>query len=161
MKLELVFMNFEKSRKKSCFIKKFIKYISLKACGIRLIKNLKMTAHFGIFTATKNVNERSEKEEQLSGFSVPQLSIICEHLTILPLWKSYLLFKHAITLHRLVSNEIPTFEWLALHFNIILTSRMVNFKVIPEFNYKIGQSILTNRFQILNGLIPLDWLNKS
>ena len=72
-----------------------------------------------------------------------------------------LLFKHAVTLHRLVSNEIPTFEWLALHFNIILTSRMVNFKVIPEFNYKIGQSILTNRFQILNGLIPLDWLNKS
>ena len=69
------------------------------------------------------------------------------------------LLKHAVTLHRIVNNEIPSFEWLALHLN--LTLRMVNFKVIPQFNYKVGQNILTNRFSVINGQIPLNWLNKS
>ena len=72
-----------------------------------------------------------------------------------------LLYKHAITLHRLISNEIPTFEWLALHFNLILTSRDSNFKVIQGYNYKVGQNILINRLSIINGKIPLNWLNKS
>ena len=72
-----------------------------------------------------------------------------------------MIYKHAIILHRLVSNEIPSIEWVALHFNLILSSRMVNFKVIQNFNYKIGQNILTNRLSIVNGLIPLNWLNKS
>ena len=42
-----------------------------------------------------------------------------------------LLYKHAITLHRLISNEIPTFEWLALHFNLISSC----FKLLKNFIY--------------------------
>ena len=105
----------------------------------------------------------------ISCFSTPNLSVkhrfmsFCEIHSInkRALQSRILLFKHAVTLHRLVNNEIPSFEWLALHFNIILTSRMVNFKVIPQFNYKVGQNILTNRFSVINGQIPLNWLNKS
>ena len=60
-------------------------------------------------------------------------------------------YKHALTLHRLISNKIPTFEWLALHFNLI----------IQWYSYKVGQNIVINRLSIINGKIPLNWLNKS
>ena len=50
---------------------------------------------------------------------------------------------------------------MALHFNLILSSRMTYFKVIQNFNYIIGQNILTNRLSPVNGLIPLNCLNKS
>ena len=71
-----------------------------------------------------------------------------------------MIYKHAIILHRLVSNKIPSVEWVALHFNLIFSSRMVNFKVIQNFNYKIDQNILTNRLSMVNGIIPLNWLNE-
>ena len=76
--------------------------------------------------------------------------------------EKYLTYKHALCLHKLMNSTAPyTFEWVSLNFNQILTSRQTTFKIIKDNKQKIGLNALANRLTILNGKIPLEWLNMN
>ena len=73
----------------------------------------------------------------------------------------FMIFKHAILLHKLYNLRQPMKEWTHLNFQHQFTARQGLFKVAKTNNYKIGECILVNRLSVLNNLIPLDWLNLS
>ena len=75
---------------------------------------------------------------------------------------NYLLYKHALCLFKLLTEQnTHTYEWIALNFNQILTSRQVKFKAVKANRKRVGLNALANRLSILNDRIPLDWLNLS
>ena len=67
----------------------------------------------------------------------------------------------AIQLHKLYNAGNPSLDWISLNFDQILTSRQTVFLISKTNKTKVGLNILPNRFSILNGLIPLTWLNAS
>ena len=70
-------------------------------------------------------------------------------------------YKLALSLYKTFNDQLPYTEWLHLNFNQINTSRQVMFITQKNNNKKIGMNCLTNRYHYLNGVIPLDWMNKS
>ena len=75
--------------------------------------------------------------------------------------EKFLLYKHAITLYKLMNDPTFTTEWVALNFNQIFTSRQSRFLATKANNRKVGLNALANRVYILNNRIPLDWFNMS
>ena len=74
---------------------------------------------------------------------------------------SLMSYKTAIQLHKLYKAGNPSLDWISLNFDQILTSRQIVFLISKTNKTKVGLNILPNRFSILNGLIPLTWLNAS
>ena len=75
---------------------------------------------------------------------------------------NYLLYKHAQCVFKLINSQPPyTLEWAALNFNMIQTSRQINFKSMKQNKKRVGLNALANRSFILNDKIPLEWFNKS
>ena len=74
---------------------------------------------------------------------------------------SIMSYKTAIQLHKLYNAGNPSLDWISLNFDQILTSRQTVFLISKTNKTKVGLNILPNRFSILNGLIPLTWLNAS
>ena len=70
-------------------------------------------------------------------------------------------FKLALLLYKTFNEAIPINEWVTLNFNQINTSRQLTFKCEASNKYVVGKNVPSNRFSELNGMIPLDWLNKS
>ena len=75
--------------------------------------------------------------------------------------EKFLLYKHAISLFKLMNNPTFTTEWVALNFNQIFTSRQTRFLSTRANNRKVGLNALANRVYILNNRIPLNWFNMS
>ena len=75
--------------------------------------------------------------------------------------EKFLLFKHAILLHKLFNTRTPSIEWVDLTFKQTYSQRQTKFYLIKSNNYKIGNNILTNRMAILNNKINLEDLNLS
>ena len=75
--------------------------------------------------------------------------------------ETFMTYKCAIQLFKLYNANEHSLEWISLNENQILTTRQTNFMIMKTNNTKVGLNILTNRFHILNGLIPLSWLNFS
>ena len=75
--------------------------------------------------------------------------------------ENYLLYKHALALFKLLTNENFTTEWVALNFNQILTSRQTLFMSLRANKRKVGLNALANRAFILNNRIPLTWFSMS
>ena len=78
-------------------------------------------------------------------------------ITLMP--TKIIMYKLALTLFKVYNERMPQFEWLNLNFTQILTTRQENFLTLNIPRYKVGNNILTNRFAILNNMIPLLWLN--
>ena len=70
-------------------------------------------------------------------------------------------YKLAICLHKLYNIEFNPIEFYLLNFNQILTSRQRNFSIVKSNRTRVGLNSLANRLHILNGIIPLEWLNLS
>ena len=70
-------------------------------------------------------------------------------------------YKTAIQLQKLYNATISSLEWISLNVNQILTTRQTAFIITKTSNTKVGLNILTNSFSILNGRIPLNWLNNT
>ena len=75
--------------------------------------------------------------------------------------ENLLIYKHAIQLHKLYNSKSITNEWLHLNTNQVLTSRQTTFITHKTNTNKVGLNALANRLYILNGKIPLGWLNLS
>ena len=73
--------------------------------------------------------------------------------------EAFMSYKTAIQLHKVYNQTDPSLDWINLHFDQILTSRQTEFLISKTNKTKVGLNILSNRFAILNGLIPLRWLN--
>ena len=56
-------------------------------------------------------------------------------------------------------NKNPSLDWVTLNHNQILTTRQTKFLISKSIKNKVGLNILPNRLLILNGMIPLTWLN--
>ena len=65
----------------------------------------------------------------------------------------------AIQLFKLYNTSNHSLEWIEFNLNQILTSRQTTFAIFETNNRKVGITMLTNRLSVLNGKIPLDWLN--
>ena len=68
-------------------------------------------------------------------------------------------YKYAIQLFKLYNSNGHSLEWISLNLNQILTTRQTNFITMKTNETKVGMNILSNRLYVLNGLIPLSWLN--
>ena len=75
--------------------------------------------------------------------------------------EAFMTYKLAIQLHKLYNACNTSFDWVSLNFDQILTSRQIHFLISKSNNHKVGMNILPNRFSVLNGIIPLSWLNYS
>ena len=73
--------------------------------------------------------------------------------------EAFMTHKIAIQLHKLFNASNPTLDWISLNFDQILTTRQTQFLISKSNKHKVGLNILPNRFSVLNGLIPLSWLN--
>ena len=73
--------------------------------------------------------------------------------------EAFMTYKIAIQLHKLFNASNPTLDWISLNFDQILTTRQTQFLISKSNKHKVGLNILPNRFSVLNGLIPLSWLN--
>jgi hypothetical protein len=72
-----------------------------------------------------------------------------------------LIYKHALTLFKLFNGPYYLIGFASLNVNIVLTPRQSQFQTIKMHRPKIGANGLSNRPYVLNGKIPLDWLNLS
>ena len=72
---------------------------------------------------------------------------------------NFCLYRHSLLLYKLCNNSSTTKDWLDLNFQIITTSRQINFEIQNRSNYKVGNNILSNRLSCLNKKITLDMLN--
>ena len=70
-------------------------------------------------------------------------------------------YKHALLLHKTYNDEESNLNWINLFFNQQFNARERFVHLINTSKYKIGINILSNRLKILNGKIPLDWLNET
>ena len=75
--------------------------------------------------------------------------------------EKFLVYKHAILLHKLYNNHSPNLEWVDLHYKQTLNPRHSYFNILKNINYKIGNNILTSRLTVLNRKIQLKDLNLS
>ena len=71
------------------------------------------------------------------------------------------IYKHVLLLHKIYNNENTSINWVDLFFTQQFNHRDPTVKFYNTSTYKVGNSLLTNRFTVLNGKIALNWLNDS
>ena len=73
----------------------------------------------------------------------------------------FLLYKHALTLYKLLNTTDHTLEWAAINYNQVFTSRQTHFVTTSTNLKRVGLNALSNRLNIINHRIPLSTFNKS
>ena len=73
----------------------------------------------------------------------------------------YILYKHAILLHKLYNTHLPVTDWIDLNFNQSLTSQQTSFKIIKTNKILVGNNLWSSSLSISNSRIPLEDLNLS
>ena len=71
------------------------------------------------------------------------------------------LHKHSLLLHKIYNDESMGLNWVNLFFNQNFNERDNTVKFFNTSTYKVGNNIIANRFVILNGKIPNNWLNAT
>ena len=71
----------------------------------------------------------------------------------------FMFYKHSILLHSIYNDKMPMNDWLDLNFNQNFNQRETNFRAFNKSKYKVGKNKISERLTILNGKIPLEWLN--
>ena len=71
----------------------------------------------------------------------------------------FMIYKHALLLHSVSNNQTPFNDWLDLNLNQNFNTRETNFRAFNRNNYKVGKNKISERLSVLNGKIPLEWLN--
>ena len=68
-------------------------------------------------------------------------------------------YKIAVQLQKLYNANDQSLDWIGLNLNQILTTKQTFFFISKSNSAKVGLNILANRLSVLNGRIPLAWLN--
>ena len=75
--------------------------------------------------------------------------------------KQMCLYRHAITMYKLVNNVICEDEFVQLNFQLYDNVRNTKMTFIKIQRFDVGKNILLNRFHDLNNLIEKQWLTMS
>ena len=78
-----------------------------------------------------------------------------------PLQIKCVALKDAIILNKLINSEIPTIDWLDLHFQQSFNMRDPTFKYFGTNNLRVGFNSIYNRLTVLNGKIVLNSVDGS
>ena len=70
-------------------------------------------------------------------------------------------YKTAITLHKIYNSERMSYEWQQLFLNQNFNNRYSKANFLDLSRYKFGKNLIKNRFNIINNMIPYDWLNMN
>ena len=62
---------------------------------------------------------------------------------------------------KILRDQIPSREWLALNQEQLFTFRQINCVITSTSCYKVGFNIPTGRLTVINNKINLEWLNLS
>ena len=73
----------------------------------------------------------------------------------------YMKYRLAISLFKLYNSDFNSIEFVLLNSNQILTGRQTHFNSLKSNQLRVGINSLSNRFNVLNNMIPLTWLNLS
>ena len=87
--------------------------------------------------------------------SYQSLHNICGRATPVEVMK----YRHALLLHKCYNDPLMRNDWLALNFNQNFNARCNSIFFFKTNSYRVGNNLLSNRFNILNGNIPFDILN--
>ena len=68
-------------------------------------------------------------------------------------------YKHALMLHNCHEDQDQGSDWLSINFNQNFNARQRHIYFFKTNRYKIGNNLLSNRLNILNGSITYDMLN--
>ena len=71
------------------------------------------------------------------------------------------LYKHAVTLHKLINEIYCEDEFLHLNFQMTDNDRSTKINFIKNQNYDMGKNILLNRLNVLNNQIDKSWMQLS
>ena len=74
---------------------------------------------------------------------------------------SLMTYKTALQLLKLYNATDSSINWICWNLDQILTSRQAAFRILKTNKTKVGLNTLSNRFALLNGQIPLQWLFAS
>ena len=70
-------------------------------------------------------------------------------------------YKHALLLHKLIHTEIPSSDWIDMNFQQNFNNRSTKINFFKNNRFKVGENLMCNRFDILNGKINYDMINSS
>ena len=73
----------------------------------------------------------------------------------------FMMYKLSLLLYAVYNNHCPTKDWLDLNFNQNFNTRELHFRTFNRNKYKVGKTKISERLNVLNGKIPLDWLNQD
>ena len=73
--------------------------------------------------------------------------------------EQFALYKISLLLYKTFNNAIADTDWLEFSNQIICTSRQTTFDIHKSSNFKIGNTILSNKFSCITRKIELDHLN--
>ena len=75
--------------------------------------------------------------------------------------EQFIVYKHAILLHKLYNNHQPQADWIDINVNQVFNSRNTKFRIIKNNTYMVGNNLLSSRLSTLNDKIELNDLNLS
>ena len=75
--------------------------------------------------------------------------------------EQFLKYKHSMLLYKLYNHEDYDMDWVSLNFQHQFAARNNVFMASKPNKLRVRLNIVTNRLSILNGSIPLSWLNLS
>ena len=87
------------------------------------------------------------------------ITLHCQNCRATP--DQMLKYKLLIQLYKTFNTQQPPLEWAALNDSICTGRRQILFETLDVSSTKVGKSLLSNRFKVLNKSIPLTWLNQS
>ena len=120
-----------------------------------LKENLKSRLLSASSQALRKVLTKNKPCDFTQIISNSNIHILCNRATP----EKVMQYKMSLVLFETFNNKFPLYDWTDLNFNNTLTRRETNFSCIKENNYRVGLNKLSNRYSILNGKIPLQWLN--
>ena len=95
-------------------------------------------------------------------FRVPNVSFVDLHKIIKRASPNNVgIYKISLQLYKTFNLQLPEKEWVNLNWQQTSTTRQTTLKIIKNNNYRVGLNCQTNKFHVLNDIIPLLWLNKS
>ena len=70
-------------------------------------------------------------------------------------------YKHALQLYKLFNSNEMSDDWISLNVQQSFNGRNERIQFFNISNYKVGRSLMVNRFKILNNNIDYSWFNAS
>ena len=92
---------------------------------------------------------------------IPMTSYLDLHIQNARATPNQLMMYNSLLLYSILNNQTPNKDWLDLNFNQNFNAREMNYRTYNHNIYRVGKNKFSDRLNILNGKISLDWLNQD